>query len=416
MKWLPLVLVGLVLGILAQLDPALADDDPAARALGDRVLAAGQFEQAVTVWSDALMKVRASGDVQGEIDALTNRSLAYQELGNIQLALADLKQARRLAQQIGASERIAAIDSRIGNALVALGANDDAMPALTAALVAGDDGGNPAVVASALNSMGSVLYARRDFEGSLAAYRQSALMAFLPMAVRQHFLPWAAVVGAVGVFEARRRSRMSAIERERLRAEAAEQRLVALSSQLQPHFLFNTLQGISTLIHRDPQTADEMLTRLSDLLRDVLGNRDRTRVRFADEIRYARTYLEIAQIRFGPRLTFEIDVPDELQHASVPLFLLQPLIENALKHGVGAQIRGGRITIRGRRHGDRLHIEVSDDGPGFGAPAPLERVGLGNTRERLNAAFPNDHALSLVNDGGAYVRIEIPWREEQVTA
>ena len=174
MKWLPLALVGLVLGILAQLDPALANDDPAARALGDRVLVAGQFEQAVTVWSDALMKVRASGDVQGEIDALTNRSLAYQELGNIQLALADLKQARRLAQQIGASERIAAIDSRIGNALVALGANDDAMPALTAALVAGDDGGNPAVVASALNSMGSVLYARRDFEGSLAAYRQSA--------------------------------------------------------------------------------------------------------------------------------------------------------------------------------------------------------------------------------------------------
>jgi signal transduction histidine kinase len=261
-----------------------------------------------------------------------------------------------------------------------------------------------------------VVSASIDYLMTFPAGNRPPVMAFLPMGMRLHFLPWAAVVGAVGVFEARRRSRIAEIERERLRAEAAEQRLVALSSQLQPHFLFNTLQGISTLIHRDPQAADEMLTKLSDLLRDVLGNRDRTRVTLSDEIRYARTYLEIAQIRFGPRLTFDIDVPDELQNASVPLFLLQPLIENALKHGVGAQIRGGHVGISGRRNGDRLQIAVSDDGPGFDSASPAERVGLGNTRERLNAAFPGDHTLALVSASGAVVRIDIPWREEAVTA
>jgi len=240
------------------------------------------------------------------------------------------------------------------------------------------------------------------------------VIAYVPMVMRLHFLPWAAVLGGVAVFEARRRARVAAIERERLRAEAAEQRLVALSSQLQPHFLFNTLQGISTLIHRDPQAADDMLTRLSDLLRDVLRNRDRTRVPLSDETRYARTYLEIAQIRFGPRLSFAIDVPDDLQRAPVPLFLLQPLIENALKHGAGAQIRGGHVAVRAVRHGDRLHLTVEDDGPGF-ASAPIERVGLGNTRERLRAAFPDDHHISLGapdSGAGAVVRIDIPWQED----
>jgi two-component system LytT family sensor kinase len=240
------------------------------------------------------------------------------------------------------------------------------------------------------------------------------VIAYVPMVMRLHFLPWAAVLGGVAVFEARRRARIAAIERERLRAEAAEQRLVALSSQLQPHFLFNTLQGISTLIHRDPQAADDMLTRLSDLLRDVLRHRDRTRVPLSDEIRYARTYLEIAQIRFGPRLSFAIDVPDDVQRASVPLFLLQPLIENALKHGAGAQIRGGHVAVRAMRQGDRLQLTVEDDGPGF-ASAPMERVGLGNTRERLQAAFPGDHHISLGapdSGAGAVVRIDIPWQED----
>jgi two-component system LytT family sensor kinase len=244
-----------------------------------------------------------------------------------------------------------------------------------------------------------------------AEIRGPPVLAFIPVAMRRHFLPWMAVAGGVAVIEARRRARMAAIERERLRAEAAEQRLVALTGQLQPHFLFNTLQGISTLIHRDPDAADEMLTKLSDLLRDVLRDRGRTRVPLADEVRYARTYLEIAQIRFAHRLSFDIDVPDEVNRASVPLFILQPLIENALKHGVGAVIRGGRIDVRARLQDGRIVVDVIDDGPGFGHPPPTERLGLGNTRERLRAAFANDYELSLGAgpDGGARVRIVIPF-------
>ncbi|HEX6314210.1 MAG TPA: histidine kinase [Gemmatimonadaceae bacterium] len=242
------------------------------------------------------------------------------------------------------------------------------------------------------------------------------IRSFVPVALRQHVPPWSAVVGIVALIEGRRRARVSAIERERLRALAAERRLQALTGQLQPHFLFNTLQGISTLIHRDPNAADEMLTRLSDLLREVLRDRERTRVPLADELRYARTYLEIARIRFGERLRFSIDVPDELLQAMVPIFIMQPLIENSLRHGVGAQIRGGRIDIRARRHGTRLTIEVRDDGPGFNPSAPIERMGLGNTRERLQAAFSGDHRLLLESDGGAAVRIEIPLQVEAAHA
>lgn len=247
-----------------------------------------------------------------------------------------------------------------------------------------------------------------------AAIRRPPVLAFVPLAMRRHFLPWVAVAGGVAIIEARRRARVAAIERERLRAEAAEQRLVALTGQLQPHFLFNTLQGISTLIHRDPDAADEMLTKLSDLLREVLRDRERTRVPLADEIRYARTYLEIAQIRFAHRLSFDIDLPDGLNRASVPLFILQPLIENALKHGVGALIRGGRIDVRASRRAGRLVVDVIDDGPGFGDSPPTERLGLGNTRERLRAAFADDFDLSLDAgpDGGARVRIEVPYQED----
>ena len=235
--------------------------------------------------------------------------------------------------------------------------------------------------------------------------------AFIPEGIRQSLLPWIAVIALVSMIEARRRAVQSRVERERLRAQIAEQRLVALTGQLHPHFLFNTLQGISTLIHRDPQAADEMLAKLSDLLRDVLRHRDEPFVRLSDELGYTRTYLEIARMRFADRLDFTIDTSPGLEDAAVPLFILQPLVENALGHGIGASALGGRVTVRAHREGDRLLLEVEDDGAGISG-ALKEGIGLSNTRERLRASFSSDQSLTVspANGGGALARVDIPYQ------
>jgi LytS/YehU family sensor histidine kinase len=226
-------------------------------------------------------------------------------------------------------------------------------------------------------------------------------------------------VGLVAVIEARRRAVQSALDRERLRAKVAEQRLIALTGQLHPHFLFNTLQGISTLIHRDPEAADEMLAKLSDLLRDLLRHREHVLVALADEVGYARTYLEIAQLRFAGRLQFQIDVAPEAEQASVPLFILQPLVENALAHGIGGRTRGGCVRVSARRDRERLYLEVADDGAGLTTSTTLrEGIGLSNTRERLRASFGDDHRFSLGrgSQGGAVAHMDVPFRVHEPTA
>jgi LytS/YehU family sensor histidine kinase len=178
-----------------------------------------------------------------------------------------------------------------------------------------------------------------------------------------------------------------------------------------PHFLFNTLQSISTLIHRDADAADEMLAKLSDLLRDLLRHRDSVLVPLGDEIRYAQTYLEIAKLRFGDRLVFSVDVPPQLFELEVPLFILQPLVENALAHGVGGRMRGGRVALRAWRRDGIMTLEVADDGAGLSAAAK-DGVGLSNTRERLRASFGDEQRLSIESpaEGGVVARIEIPAR------
>lgn len=266
------------------------------------------------------------------------------------------------------------------------------------------------IVASAVINF-AVMYGGAPARPGLAQY--------LPVGLREHVLPWLALAGIVTAVEARRRSLHAMLERERLRAEVAEQRLIALTGQLHPHFLFNTLQGISTLIHRDAEAADEMLAKLSDLLRDVLRHRDHVLVPIDNEMRFVRTYLEIAQLRFADRLTFTVDASPDVAEASVPLFILQPLVENALSHGIGAQARGGCIKVRATRAGDRLVLEVADDGVGMpnGTP-PRERIGLSNTRERLRASFGEDQRLSIEGQPGrgTIARIEMPYRKHRSAA
>ena len=245
------------------------------------------------------------------------------------------------------------------------------------------------------------------------------LLAFVPSALAAHLLAWTALAGVVAAIEWRRRAMQAALERERLRAQVAEQRLIALTGQLQPHFLFNTLQGISTLIHRDGDAADDMLAKLSDLLRELLRTRESAMVSLGDELRYTRTYLDIAKVRFGDRLTFDIDVPPDVEDAAVPLFILQPLVENALSHGIGGRMSGGRVIVRARRLGARLSIEVLDDGAGLSSNGTgAERLGIGNTRERLRASFGSDQRLVIepAEGGGTAARIEVPYRTAATAA
>src|SRR5262249_15327995 len=156
--------------------------------------------------------------------------------------------------------------------------------------------------------------------------------------------------------------------------------------QLHPHFLFNTLNTISGLMREDVEAADVMLTQLSDLFRATLQNEGRHQVALSEEIDWLRTYMAIQETRYGPRLTFEIHAEAECQAALVPTLILQPLVENAIRHGVGVTPGRGRISIRAHRNADRLRIDVDDDGAGVVEPV-REGYGLRNTRSRLRVLY-----------------------------
>ncbi|HEX2189460.1 MAG TPA: histidine kinase [Longimicrobiaceae bacterium] len=224
------------------------------------------------------------------------------------------------------------------------------------------------------------------------------------------------VGGAVAlahVVAVRERAERAATEAAESRAALTEARLDALADQLRPHFLFNTLQGISTLIHRDPDGADRMLGRLGELLRASLTHSRARVVPLAEELRLVEEYLAIARERFGERLVAEVRAEPSALRAGVPPFLLQPLVENAVRHGLEERRAGGRVSVVCRVSGGALVLEVSDDGAGIdrGGP-PAERVGLGNTRERLRALYGSGQALTMEArpGGGATVRVSIPYR------
>ena len=234
-------------------------------------------------------------------------------------------------------------------------------------------------------------------------------------------MAFGAMLAIVHAVELNRRTIEQREQAARLEARRAEARLEALTAQLQPHFLFNTLHAVSTLMHRDVEAADTMLARLGDLLRRTLDDRDRPELPLAEELRLLDAYLDIARVRFEDRLTVDVDVPPEASGALVPRFVLQPLVENALQHGIGSREGPGRITIRAARTGDRLSLTVSDNGTagalsqnGF----PREGVGLTNTRERLRERYGGDHELRLNKDrsGGLIVTMDIPFRAAPVPA
>ena len=171
-----------------------------------------------------------------------------------------------------------------------------------------------------------------------------------------------------------------------LEGQLAAARLSALQGQLRPHFLFNTLNMIAEQVHTDPAGADAMLTRLGVLLRSSFVETDRERVPLRHELELLESYVEIMQGRFRGRLTFSLDVDPATLDALVPRFILQPLVENAIKHGVEPREEGGCVTVSARRQGEALSLEVRDNGDGLGGVI-REGTGVGNTRERLHHLY-----------------------------
>ena len=200
-----------------------------------------------------------------------------------------------------------------------------------------------------------------------------------------------------------------------LETQLARARLNALKMQLQPHFLFNTLNAIMVLVRQQKgRQAEEMLARLGDLLRCVLEDVEAQEVSLRRELEYLRLYLSIEQVRFADRLRVEIAADPAVLCAAVPQLGLQPIVENAIRHGLAKHEAAGLIEIRAARVEGRLELTVSDDGPGFRADPAAEPAGIGlaNTRARLRQLYGHDAALTIRNRerAGAVVTISLPFR------
>lgn len=197
-----------------------------------------------------------------------------------------------------------------------------------------------------------------------------------------------------------------------LQAQLAEARLDALRMQINPHFLFNTLHAVSALVERDPGGVRRMISRLSELLRHTIDSRATDEVPLREELAFLRRYIDIMEIRFQGRLHVETTVAEDTLDALVPNLILQPIVENALEHGVNRAAGDGRITIGARRDGDRLVLSVRDNGPGL-AEENESGVGLANTRARLEQLYGARAMLALRNaeGGGTLAEITLPHHE-----
>ena len=207
-----------------------------------------------------------------------------------------------------------------------------------------------------------------------------------------------------------------AAELANARLQTAEAQLRALKMQLQPHFLFNTLNSISALMAEDVDAADEMIARLGDFLRLTLENSGEERIPLSRELEFLKRYLDIEQIRFNDRLSVTLEVEPESLGASVPNLILQPIVENAIRHGIGSRPEPGHIDIQANRTGDLLRLMITDDGVGPRAAArtggPIrEGVGLSNTRARLAQHYGDAYTFELTGapGGGSLVTLEIPF-------
>ncbi|HEY0077215.1 MAG TPA: histidine kinase [Pyrinomonadaceae bacterium] len=223
------------------------------------------------------------------------------------------------------------------------------------------------------------------------------------------------IVLASHSFNYYRRYREGELRTSQLQTQLARAELQALKMQLQPHFLFNTLHSISALLYKDTEAADKMIARLGDFLRLTLENSGTQEVTLRQELEFLKCYLEIERIRFQDRLTTSLDIDSQALDTQVPNLILQPIVENAIRHGIAPRSTPGQIKILAERKNGSLRIQVKDNGPGLKASqiannGVKQGLGLANTRARLEQLYGEAHRFELANDpaGGLIVTLEIP--------
>jgi len=247
----------------------------------------------------------------------------------------------------------------------------------------------------------------RELRGWIAGFTPY----FLISTVTFQFMIYWVIVAVAHAVEGQRRGREREREASQLETRLAEARLELLRAQLHPHFLFNTLNAIAELIHENPVAADRMITGLGELLRQAADSAER--IELAEELQLVRRYIEIQQGRFGDRVQLVVEVDVEAERTMVPSLVLQPIVENAFRHGL-APDRDGQITIRARRQNGRVLIEVLDNGVGLPAAGLEEGLGLANTRARLEATYGRGYRFEVAgaDDGGVCVTIDVPFESE----
>lgn len=230
-----------------------------------------------------------------------------------------------------------------------------------------------------------------------------------------NWLVYWVIVGAMQAYRYYERYLSSELGRERMERSFTASRLNALRMQLDPHFLFNALNTISSQVERDPKLTRRMIEHLGDLLRRSIETKDRQEISLAEELEFLAPYIAIQKIRFGENLKIELQIEPEVQYATVPSLFLQPLVENAIRHGISHRASGGTVIVLAERADDRLEISVQDDGVGLPSGWTLESsagLGLSVTRERVKSLYPNGESGFAVRplSNGVEVDIFLPLR------
>jgi sensor histidine kinase YesM len=230
------------------------------------------------------------------------------------------------------------------------------------------------------------------------------------------FLTYTVVIGGYYAYDYYQKYQERDSKATQLEGMLAQAELQNLKMQMHPHFLFNTLHTISILINKDTEAANQILIRLSDLLRMTLENAGAQEVSLKEEMEFLEGYLEIEQIRFRDRLRVRVDIEADVLDAHVPSFILQPLVENAIRHGIAPKLNSGKIEIIVRRENKMLRLEVRDNGAGLesnGGGLLKEGIGLTNTRGRLAQLYGKNHHFQVrnVSGGGVLATIIIPFHK-----